>query len=238
MTARPHSNTRLLFKALAICVAVAVVKGSALAGVNLPALQGRDTTAGDMFGYTTSAHGGIGVAGARLDDTDDGINAGSAYLFDITSGNQLHKLSADDAESDDLFGRSVAVFGNTALVGAPLNDDAGNSSGSAYLFNTQTGRQRFKLTANDAAASDQFGHTVAMNGNTAAVAAPWEDQAGINAGALYLFDTTTGTQQRKLTAPDANPGDLLGYSLSIDGNLVLGSVGKPPILFLIAGSVG
>ena len=47
---------------------------------------------------------------------------------------ESHKLTASDAAAEDLFGSSVGISGNTALVGATGNDDAGSKSGSAYIF--------------------------------------------------------------------------------------------------------
>ena len=70
--------------------------------------------------------------GALSDDA--GFKSGSAYLFDATTGNQLAKLTASDAAPGDEFGFSVAISGNTAIVGASQDDDAGSNSGSAYLF--------------------------------------------------------------------------------------------------------
>ena len=177
-----------------------------------------------MFGYSVSVHDQTSVVGARLDDTGAGINAGSAYLFDTHTGLQRHKLTTDDAEPGDFLGRSVAVDGDTVAVGASMDDDSGNNSGSAYLFDVHTGRQGHKLVADDAGAADQFGHAVGMHGNSVVVSAPWEDQSGINAGAAYVFNATGGVQQRKLLADDAQAGDLFGYSLAVDGGLaVLGS---------------
>ncbi len=219
--ARPRIILRLYSKLTAVAVTASLSGVSTWAGVSVPALQGNDTTAGDMFGYSVSVHDGVGVVGARLHDTDAGSHAGSAYLFDTATNTQLRKLMPDDAEPGDFFGRSVALHGNNVAVGAAMNDDAGNNSGAAYLFNATTGRERFKLTADDAAASDQFGHAVGISGSTAVVSAPWEDQRGTNAGAVYVFDAGNGLQQRKLTAPDAQAGDRFGYSLAVDGNLVL-----------------
>ena len=78
-------------------------------------------------------------------------------------GDQLFKLLADDGVVSDVFGWSVAISGTTAIVGAIGNDDNGGSSGSAYLFDTTTGRQLFKLLPEDGAAFDRFGISVAIS---------------------------------------------------------------------------
>ncbi len=77
-------------------------------------------------------------------------------------GDQLFKLLADDGAAFDWFGRSVAISGTTAIVGAPVDADNGAFSGSAYLFDTTTGRQIAKLLPDDGAASDWFGISVSI----------------------------------------------------------------------------
>ncbi len=84
-------------------------------------------------------------------------------------GDQLFKLLPDDGAAGDRFGRSVAISGNTVIVGAYLDDDNGSQSGSAYLFDTTTGEQIAKLLPDDGAAGDQFGGSVAISGTTAIV---------------------------------------------------------------------
>ena len=76
--------------------------------------------------------------------------------------NETLKLTASDAAGGDEFGFSVALSGTTTIVGANRDDDAGFNSGSAYVFDTTTGSQLFKLTALDASAGDFFGQSVAV----------------------------------------------------------------------------
>ncbi|NOY42289.1 MAG: hypothetical protein GXP26_10690, partial [Planctomycetes bacterium] len=146
-----------------------------------------DAATFDLFGISVAISGNTALLGASWDD-DGGNSSGSAYLFDVTTGNQIAKLTAADAAANDYFGISVAISGNTALVGAYRDDDAGNASGSAYLFDVTTGNQIAKLTASDAAAFDEFGDSVAINGNTALVGAVWDGDAGFNSGSAYLFE--------------------------------------------------
>jgi WD40 repeat protein len=189
-------------------------------GSQVAKLHGLDTAAGDAFGNAVAISGGIGIIGASQDD-DAGTSSGSAYLFDVSTGNQLFKLTALDAAVGDQFGRSVAISGGVAIVGAFTDDDAGTSSGSAYLFDVTTGNQIAKLTASDAARGDFFGSTVAISGDTAIVGAGQNSEAGGSSGAAYLFDVTTGNQIAKLTALDAAPGDQFGGSVAISGNIAI-----------------
>ena len=100
------------------------------------------------------------------------------------------KLTASDAARVDLFGYAVALSGDTALVGAPGNDDAGSDSGSAYVF-VRSGTswiQQAKLTASDAATRDIFGISVALSGDTALVGAGGNDDAGSGSGSAYVYE--------------------------------------------------
>jgi len=191
-----------------------------------PKLTASDAAAGDQFGNSVAVSGDTVVIGARGDE-DAGVRSGSVYLF-VRSGTiwtQQPKLTASDAAAEDQFGWSVAVSGDTVVIGARSDDDAGESSGSAYLF-VRSGTiwtQQPKLTASDAAAGDQFGQSVAVSGDTVVVGAPADDDAGIRSGSVYLFvrSGTIWTQQPKLTPSEAE--DLLGAnSVAISGDTVVG----------------
>ncbi len=87
----------------------------------------------DRFGLSVAINGATAIVGAAFDD-DNGFDSGAAYLFDTTTGHQIAKLLANDGATDDHFGISVAISSATAIVGANRDDDNGNDSGSAYLF--------------------------------------------------------------------------------------------------------
>jgi FG-GAP repeat len=185
-----------------------------------PKLTAYDAAAGDEFGRSVAISGNTAIVGAFRDD-DAGSDSGSAYLFDVVTGNQLFKLTASDAAAGDYFGYSVAISGNTAIVGSYRDDDSGADSGSAYLFDVITGNQLAKITASDAAAGDWFGRSVAINGNTAVVGAYMDDEAGSDSGSAYLFDITTGVQLAKITASDCAAGDRFGMSVAISCNTTI-----------------
>ena len=175
-----------------------------------------DGAAQDRFGISVAINGTTAVVGADLNE-DIGGHSGSAYLFDTTTGGQIAKLLADDGAEGDRFGLSVAINGTTAIVGAYSDEDNGVLSGSAYLFDTTTGLQIFKLLPNDGAAQDRFGRSVAISASTAIVGAYSDYDNGELSGSAYLFDTTTGQQIAKLLANDGAAGDRFGYSLAISG---------------------
>ena len=138
------------------------------------------------------------------------------------------KLTASDAAADDEFGVSVSISGDTAIVGARSDDDAGSNSGSAYIFTRSGGvwTQQGKLMASDAAPGDNLGHSVAISGDTAIVGAQRNDGTGSDSGSAYVFTRSAGvwTQQAKLTASDAAAGDEFGTFVFIsDDTAIVGA---------------
>jgi len=203
-------------------------------GLELFKLIASDTSQGDQFGHAVATSGSTAIIGA-FRNGDDG--EGAAYLFDIVSGQQLHKLNASDDVAFTDFGYSVAISGNIAIVGAPRDDDGGANAGAAYLFDTSTGQQISKLSASDAEGDDWFGWSVAISGTTAIIGALREDSEGSNSGAAYVFDTTTSQQLFKLTASDAAAFDTFGVAVAISGNTaIVGASGDSYGLLTQAGS--
>ena len=93
-----------------------------------------DKQFGDNFGNSVAIDGSYAIIGARYEDPGDIGDAGSAYIFEIDtdgSWNQLQKIVANDRQSSDLFGISVAISGSYAIVGANGKD---SYTGSAYIF--------------------------------------------------------------------------------------------------------
>ncbi len=179
----------------------------------------------DQFGESVAVVGDTAVVGAVRDNFDQG----SAYVFTRsgTVWTQQQKLNAADAASNDGFGLSVGVAGDTAVVGA-YRDIVGGAfdQGSAYVF-TRSGTvwtQQQKLTASDAAANDRFGQSVAVTGDTAVVGAAW-DNVGATAdqGSAYLFTRsgTVWTEQQHLTASDGTDNDHFGVSVALAGDTAL-----------------
>ena len=135
--------------------------------------------------------------------------------------NETLKLIASDPSNNATLGRSVAISGSTAIVGASTDAAQATNAGAAYLFDTATGQQLFKLISSDVEQNDFFGVSVAVSGTTAIVGAFGDDDGG----SAYLFDTTTGQELFKLTASDAAVGDFFGYSVAISGTTAI--VGAP-----------
>lgn len=191
---------------------------------------------GANFGYASGLSGNIAVIGAP--DADIGITEyqGAAYVFrDIhtRSGTTTEsaKLIASDGAATDQFGRGIAVSGNTALVGAWLNNAGGvNNRGAAYLFRgldsrTGTTSQDAKLISSDGRSDDSLGESLSLSGNTAIAGVKSHAINGNAAqGAAYIFTnlgTATGTviETVKVFASSGLKDDKFGSSVSIDGDL-------------------
>jgi len=160
-------------------------------GLQIAKLLASDGGSLDEFGTSVAINGGTAIVGAMW-DADNGANSGSAYLFDITTGLQIAKLLSSDVAVSDFFGGSVAISDTTAIVGALGNDDNGQQSGSAYLFDITTGLQIAKLLPSNGAALDRYGYSVAISGTTAIVGAIGDDDNGLQSGSAYAFCVFSG----------------------------------------------
>ena len=190
-------------------------------GVQIAQLIRDDADAGDTFGSSVAIVGGMAIVGA------DGVGpqgAGAVYLFDIGTGEALFRFVGDDTGGTDRFGNSVAVSGDTLIIGARGDDTPAQDVGSAYLFDIPTRRQLAKLQADDGAMGDTFGRAVAISGNTAIVGAYHDDDNGDLSGSAYLFDITdasTPVQIAKLLPDDGAAQDLFGWSVAISGTTAI-----------------
>ncbi len=224
-------------------------------------LKASNTSALDGFGFSVSISGNTVVVGARLEDSnatgvdgdqnDNSASAsGAAYVF-VRNGatwTQQAYLKASNTDADDDFGFSVAVSGDTIVVGArgersnatgvdgnQLNNSSLNA-GAAYVFvrNGSTWSQQAYLKASNSFAGDEFGRAVAVSGDTIVVGAVGEDggATGVNgnatdnsaadAGAAYVFvrNGATWSQQAYLKASNTGAGDRFGGAVSVSGETV------------------
>lgn len=162
-------------------------------------LVATDGDSQDFFGRSVgvSEGGSTAVIGAPFDENPNGRTAGSAYVFSRSSGewSQEAKLTPEDGDEDDRFGRTVTMSGDgrTAVIGAPRDENSnGAGAGSAYVFRRsgEGWTQEAKLAAADGDSQDFFGVVgVSRDGSTAVIGAPREeDPNGAGAGSAYIFD--------------------------------------------------
>lgn len=186
------------------------------------------------------------------DDTK-GNNAGAVYVQDAKTGKRLRKLLASDGAPNHVFGTSVAVSGNLAVVGATGAD---SGRGAVYAFDLKKGTQINRLVGvrtlpvdTDTGRPDLFGFSVALDGSIALIGSPGDDDAtlGIDCGSVYAMDVFTGRlvsgpvngeTKIQLPANAVSGNDLFGSSVAISGNLAaIGSPGGKGITVAGAGAV-
>jgi len=187
-------------------------------------LTASDGTADDG-GFLVALSGDTALIGVSNKTVGSNSKQGAAYVFTRSGAawSQQAKLTASDGAADNYFGCSVALSGDTALIGA-YNKTVGSneSQGATYLF-TRSGTawsQQQELTASDGAAGDWFGNSVALSGDTALVGADSKTVgSNFRQGAAYVF-TRSGTawsQQTELIVS----GRRVGSSVALSGDTAL-----------------
>ncbi|MFT3774625.1 MAG: hypothetical protein QM820_55445 [Minicystis sp.] len=137
-------------------------------------------------------------------------------------------LVAPDGRAGDSFGASVALRGDTLVVGAPLRDDTYRDSGAVYVFVRKDGEYRFeqRLTGPDSAPADQFGAGVAVDGDTILVGAPNHAKNGAYAGATYVFVRHEGAYRFRQKLLSRGIGKFFGSTIALRGDtVVVGAAG-------------
>ncbi len=208
-------------------------------------LKAGNTGAGDFFGMSVAVSGDTAVVGAYGESSsttgvnsipnEGALNSGAAYVFVRSGSNwtQQAYLKASNTGTNDYFGYSVSVSGNTVVVGAigedsstkgvnTASNESALNSGAVYVFvrSRTTWTQQAYLKASNTGAQDAFGVSVAVSGDTVAVGARGEasstkgvntasNESALNSGATYVFarSGTTWTQQAYLKASNAGKDD-------------------------------
>lgn len=188
-----------------------------------------DGAAGDQF-VGCAISGDTAIIGASRADAVAGPDSGKAYVFvrNGTSWSEQAILTASTGAASDWFGYHVSISGETTLISAHGDDTvSGLNAGSAYVFtrNENVWTELTQLTASDAGAGDEFGHSLDLRVDNAIIGS-WSDDtaAGGNAGSVYVYgrEGATWTERGKITAPDAATGDFFGgYSVALDEDTLL-----------------
>ena len=200
-------------------------------------LTASDGAQGDGFGLSAAIYAGTVIIGAFRDDIGSIVDQGSAYVFERNQGGannwgEVRKLFAPDGVESNWFGFSVAIYGNTAVVGTAFDFfKEVTTQGSAYVFERNQGGtdqwgQVKKLTASDSAIGDGFGLSVAIYGDTVTVGEPFDALFTAPPGASYVFKRNRGGannwgEVKKLTALDGLQGDSFGLSVAIYADTVI-----------------
>jgi hypothetical protein len=210
----------------------------------LAQLTAPDGMANDALGISVAVSGQTVIAGADLHRVGS-VEQGAAYIFVKPASGWRHaraaaQLTAEQGQARELFGRSVAIWHNTVVVGAPdhdsiapVHDSVAAEEGAAYVFVKPASgwagslTQTAQLAASDPGKGDQFGGALAISGATIAVGAPGHATGkSTEQGAGYVFEEPpTGwenaTETNELIAKDGTEGDKLGLSVALSGATLL-----------------
>ncbi len=251
---------------------IEVTRGSEVNFVRQTYAKASNTQANDHFGYSVALDGDTLVVGAPEEDSaetgttgtgaDNGaVDAGAVFVFvrNGTTWSQQAYLKASNTGAGDRFGWSVALSGDTLVVGAPQEDSAETGTagtgadnnaadaGAAYVFirSGATWSQEAYVKASNTGVGDRFGWSVSVNGDTMAIGALLEDSVGTgttgtgadnnatNAGAAYVFvrSGATWSQEAYVKASNTDAGDVFGVSVALSGNtLAVGASGESSLV--------
>ena len=155
--------------------------------------------AGGSFGYSVAVSGSTIVVG-NINDGTGASDAGSAYVFDAASGNLLRTLNNPAPAAGDNFGSSVAISGDTIVVGAYKDDAVATDDGSAYVFDAATGNLLWTLNNSAPVTNGWFGFSVAISGSTIVVGAPYRIIGMAGSGSADVFNAANGDLPSSSTA--------------------------------------
>ena len=185
-----------------------------------------DAESGDQFGTALAMSGDTAIVGTPRKN-GIGINSGAAYILVQEGGEwvQQAKLLASDENAGDYFGISVAIDGDTAIVGAHRNNEPYADNGAVYIFERggDTWTQTARLIAPDPDNFAYFGFSVGISGDTAIVGATRDDDLGLDAGAAYVFirNDFGWMFQTKLFGNNTEKDDNFGYAVDVDGDFAI-----------------
>ena len=151
----------------------------------------------DQFGTAVAIDGNFAVVGANGVDRDTNLE-GAAYVYRLTPSGWIEDavLQASDIAEGDQFGYAVDISGSRIIVGSPYNDDFGFNTGAAYIFERAGGQwvEQQRIVAADRSDFDQFGQSVAIDGETVLIGSPRDDDLGNDSGSVYVFARADGWQ--------------------------------------------
>jgi FG-GAP repeat len=234
---RARGGPRLIALAATLLAAALIVVGPASATGTVASQQAKvfasDAESGDEFGSAVAIDGDTMVVGAP-DEDDGGRSAGSVYVY-VRSGDkwtQQGAFIASDSAPDGRFGASVAISGDSIVVGAPDSLGIANTPGAAYVFvrNGTTWSEQAKLTGTGVGAAQFFGQSVGISGDTVVVGKAGFSAAGMtfSPGSAYVFERsgTKWAQQAELMSSEGAAGDVFGWSVAISGSsIAVGAIG-------------
>jgi len=175
------------------------------------------------FGVSIAVNGNNIIIGAHRDDAVDGDD-GAVYLFDGLNGSLLRTFNnpaSGGVGGGDLFGSSVAFVGNNVLISSPGEDAEGTNAGRVYLFDGATGTLIHTFINPTPAIHSGFGNRIAVAGSFIVIRAAFNVAASVDAGAVYVFDSSNFALIQTILNPSSDPEDDFGSFIATDSNNIL-----------------
>jgi len=191
------------------------------------------------FGWSVAISGTTVVVGAPFEKSKGVSLAGRAYVFDATTSALISTLNSPAPQTYGEFGWSVAVSGSLVVVGAPDETSAGLAdAGYAHVYRASSGALIASPTSPNPVAGGGFGDSVAIDGTTAVIGAPYETSASLSeAGNAYVFTAKTAVVISTLKSPSAVAMGEFGYSVDLSGSTaVIGAPGETASGYVEAGN--
>lgn len=187
----------------------------ATTGVQLHKLTQESGFSTLSFGNSVAIEGDTVVVGVPRESNQFGQNAGSVYLFNAPSGQQLHHFSPGDLIDNDIFGYSVAISNGIIAIGSPFSDTAANNAGAVYLYDAATATQLDKLLPPNPTVSARFGNAVDIENDLVLIGATDPNINRPDTRGAYIYSAATGNLVHELIPTNIAVDDRFGVAVSI-----------------------
>lgn len=195
-------------------------------------LEPANPTPAEEFGRSVEIEGDSIIVGSLRVTFPDALTSGAAYVFARTGDTWAMQgfLTPPNPVAQQQTGKSVAISGDTAVVGNPSDDAFESNSGAAYVFHRSGGVWTFaqKLKAPDLQRQDYFGDAVAIEGDVLLVGAARDDQAcpeeiHCNSGSVYVYKRVGSVWEfdQLVTSANSETGNFFGYSFGLKGDVMV-----------------
>ncbi len=209
----------------------AVVHAQTVLDTETQKVVASDGLVNEQYGISVDVDGSRALVGA-YQHGGTGIGAGAAYSLHFDGEDWVEDLIlfGPDTAGGDRLGTAVALAGDVAVIGAPMDDDMGFDSGSAYVYRHDGTTWIFeqKLVPFDGEQFDFFGSALETDGSVIWVGVPGDDQPDQEAGSVYVYrhDGATWQFEQRITASDGTAFDGYGRAIDADGSTLLVGVSE------------
>lgn len=194
-------------------------------------LTAPDGAANDGFGNTVQLNGDRVIVGCKNDDINGNVDQGSAYVFVRNSyfWELQSKLLTPLGSANDLFGTSVAIDGQRAVVGSPLDDDNLVDQGSIHVFQYNGNSWVLDTVIYSDIAEGHFGHSVAINKDWIMSGCPMEDKNGLeDVGSVFWYKYESSSWNKWLKTYHLEPKAEGRYGIAVAMTADNAAVGSYP----------